>query len=105
MHCAARSGSVGAVQALLDRNADIRAVSVDGQTALHYAMEIGHDKVVTLLLDKLDTETINLQEKSGWTVLHHAADRVSSWFVYDLHMLLQCGSQVITLTHVHRLKS
>ena len=57
---AAQQGDVSAVESLLKQGADPNAAAGDGMTALHWAAERGHQKVIELLISSgaaLDTKT------------------------------------------------
>ena len=57
---AAQEGDVGAVESLLKQGADPNAATGDGMTALHWAAERGHQKVIELLISSgaaVDTRT------------------------------------------------
>jgi ankyrin repeat protein len=47
---AAQEGHVGVVRLLLERGAEVHAVTLDGETALHDAARRGHEEVVNVLL-------------------------------------------------------
>ncbi|MBU0513672.1 MAG: ankyrin repeat domain-containing protein, partial [Proteobacteria bacterium] len=61
------------MELLLDNGAEIDTVDFSGNTALHYAVEIGHTEIVRLLTSKgAEVDTVG---HSGNTVLHYAVER------------------------------
>ena len=80
------AGSAEIVSFLLERGADIRAVTLDGYSALHAAAEWGHAAVMQRLLQQADTELVNGGDEEGWTALHNAAEQGS---VEVVQLLLQ----------------
>ena len=56
---------------MLNRDADINAISRDDHTALHMAAVNGHTAVIELLLDR--GALIDAVNKDGWTPLLMAA--------------------------------
>jgi len=76
LHCAAKSGDVGRVWALLSTGACTDAEDQDGLVPLHYAADMGHAAVARLLLHfqaDLDVPYSGANIKAGWTPLHFAA--------------------------------
>ena len=80
------AGSAEIVDFLLEKGADIRAVTLDGYSALHAAAEWGHAAVMQRLLQQADTELVNGGDEEGWTALHNAAEQGS---VEVVQLLLQ----------------
>ena len=80
------AGSAEIVNFLLERGADIRAVTLDGYSALHAAAEWGHAAVMQRLLQQADVELVNGGDEEGWTALHNAAEQGS---VEVVQLLLQ----------------
>ena len=80
------AGSAEIVDFLLERGADIRAVTLDGYSALHAAAEWGHAAVMQRLLQQADAELVNGGDEEGWTALHNAAEQGS---VEVVQLLLQ----------------
>lgn len=74
--CAARYGQVGIVRLFLDGGVDINAADVNGDTALHHAVLLGHTSVVTCLLQD-GRITVNSRNLLDQTALHVAVDRLS----------------------------
>jgi ankyrin repeat protein len=64
---AAKNGDAAAVQALLDKGADVNVKKTDGATALMAASQLGHVEVVQLLLAK--GADVNAKAVSGATAL------------------------------------
>jgi Ankyrin repeats (3 copies)/Ankyrin repeat len=75
LHVAARTGFDEALQVLLEKS---RVYStrrdVHGRTALHYAVMLGNPKAVSLLLNVMTAESIDIDSKDsgGATALHWA---------------------------------
>jgi ankyrin repeat protein len=68
--------SVGVVEMLISRGADIHAKSVDGQTALHYAVWSGRTEIVELLISK--GADVNAQDNYGRTPFFYVNGRRST---------------------------
>ena len=68
MH-AARTGSAARVQYLLDRGAAVDAVTVSGVTALLYASQDGHLKIVRCLVERGGANVNAAKSTSGYTAL------------------------------------
>jgi ankyrin repeat protein len=60
---------------LLDKGADVNAVTKDGLTALHMAAQNGDIVIIKLLLEPERKATINPVDSKGWTPL----DRAVKW--------------------------
>jgi ankyrin repeat protein len=58
---------------LLDKGADVNAVTTDGLTALHMAAQNGNIAIITLLLER--GAKIDVVDSKGWTPL----DRAVKW--------------------------
>ena len=67
---AAFRGNPEIARFLIEKNADVNAKTIDGQTALMIAAENGHRDVRFLIEKGAD---INAQDKRGWTALTLAA--------------------------------
>ena len=67
---AAREGAIDSVQALIDLGADLNKVSGDESSAMMVAVQNGHYKLATLLLEK--GANPNLQNNKGWNALYLA---------------------------------
>lgn len=67
---AARSGELAIVRILVDNGADIKAKTIGGVTAIHWATEGGHIEVIQFLLDK--EPLVTLVDFDGRTALHWA---------------------------------
>ena len=63
-------GHKDATATLLERNADVSAISVEGRTALHWACAKGMDNILILLVNA--GADVNVTDSSGWTALHCA---------------------------------
>ena len=81
IHKAAFVGSLGCVQALVNRRAFVKAEDIDGNTPLLLSMKEGHWDVADYLLTnnvlRADIDTTNL---AGETVLWHALSRSNKRF-------------------------
>src|SRR4051812_14686010 len=77
---AARKGDARAVQALLDKGADVNARNAYGTTALFFAADKGHREVVQLLIKhKADVNAADTFYKATpmtWAVMRNRADIV-----------------------------
>ncbi len=67
---AVASGSLRAVQLLINSGADVRLLNDRNQSALHIAAMLGRDKIIPLLTAKSD---VSLPDKSGWRPVDYAA--------------------------------
>lgn len=67
---AARENSLDSVMALLEAGADVNKVSGDDSSAMMVAVQNGHYKVATLLLEKGTNP--NIQNNKGWNALYLA---------------------------------
>lgn len=95
LHSVAKSGKVEAVEFLLQCGADVAATSREGETPLHYAAEVGNYRVMEHLLLKADEVVVNIQDKCGWTALHHATEQGHCEMAV---MLYEKGAKVDMLT-------
>ena len=77
---AAVGGSVGLIDALLKRGADVRKVNGYRHNALMMASRHGHVGAATLLLDRAP-DLVESRKDDGWTPLHFAAwtDQFDIW--------------------------
>jgi ankyrin repeat protein len=73
LHDAVDNSQIGAATYLLDRGADVNAVTIDGRTSLHMAAQRGDAAMITLLLGR--GADIHAKDKKGWTPL----DRAMKW--------------------------
>ena len=69
---AAKTGKLWKVKLLLATGAKVNAVNSNDKTALMYAAENGHDKVVDRLLQEENID-VNMQDNEGKTALMYAA--------------------------------
>lgn len=87
---AAREGGTYMCALLISRGGDVNLQDRDGWTALHFAADGGHEKVVELLANR-DANLDAQAATNGWTALHIAA-------FYDrrvlANVLLDCGASV-----------
>ncbi|KAF7511786.1 hypothetical protein GJ744_003517 [Endocarpon pusillum] len=67
---AARNGNLSVVRTLLDNGAEIKARTIDGESAIHWATVGSHSEVIQLLLDREPLAT--LVDSDGRTALHWA---------------------------------
>ena len=80
---AASEGRVEDIRRLVEQGGDAQAHEQEyGWTALHGAAQLGHAKVVKVLVE-LGAD-VHAHKKDGWTALHHAASggRVEAIKVY-----------------------
>ena len=68
---AAAGGRLEEIRSLLDRGANINAVTTYNRTPLHYASINGHHQCIELLLDR--GANINAVKADKWTPLHFAS--------------------------------
>ncbi|XP_059438830.1 uncharacterized protein LOC132171513 [Corylus avellana] len=54
-------------------NALKEKITAQGKTALHIAVTSGHDDLVEKLVDKMWTESLEIQDNDGWTALAETA--------------------------------
>ena len=100
---AAVGGSVGLIDALLKRGADVRKVDRYGENALMEASRYSHVGAATLLLDQAP-DLLESRNDYGYTPLHFAAlyDRVEIWQLLidrgaDLRVTNNSGDTPLTL--------
>jgi ankyrin repeat protein len=90
---AAREGNLSEVQSLLQRNADLSAVSNKGKTALHYASANGHTAIIRLLV--ASGADVNIRDHEWHTPLMLAA-------IYgcdeSVRALLEAGADPLAMT-------
>jgi ankyrin repeat protein len=77
------------IQLLLEKGANVKAVTVNGRTPLHVAAAQGHKGAVELLLDH--GADLEARDHFRWTALHVAA-RESKF--YTIQLLLEKGADV-----------
>ncbi|KAK4994024.1 hypothetical protein LTR66_005868 [Elasticomyces elasticus] len=82
LHQAARNGHLGVVQRLMERGADLEALSGSGQTVLHFAAEGGHIQVMEYLLGC--EVAIDSEDFYGLTAVHKAASNGQAGIVQRL---------------------
>ena len=64
------AGTLDAVRFLLDRGAFVNAVDEDGNTALHYVVDKGFDRVVELLVEHgADLDIANRRGQTPWAIV------------------------------------
>jgi len=68
---AATLGSTTEIHSLLDRHADINALTINNYTPLHHASSNGHHQCIELLLDR--HANINALTIDNYTPLHYAS--------------------------------
>lgn len=68
--CAAQAGNLGAVEALLDKHADVDLLDNFGRTALMFASANGETTVVSKLVER--GANLGLKAENGWTALMFA---------------------------------
>jgi ankyrin repeat protein len=66
LHIAAKNNKIDAVRMLVKSGVELNCQDEDGCTALHYAAELGHKDIVSLLLN-LQKIDVSLKNKLGWT--------------------------------------
>ncbi|XP_014211651.1 nuclear factor NF-kappa-B p110 subunit isoform X2 [Copidosoma floridanum] len=72
LHLAAKVGSLHAVRALVEANADINSTDMSyGRTALHIAVDFNHKHIVKFLLKNTSID-VNMRNFGGNTALHSA---------------------------------
>ena len=89
LHYAASGGNEKVVRLLLNKGADIEALTEFDKTLLHSAASGGNEKVVRLLLKK--GADIHARDKNQWTPLHLAARSGNEQIV---RLLLEKGADI-----------
>ncbi len=87
---ATRSGDADAVSKLIAEGADLDVATGDGMTAVHWAAQLGHETILSSLLEagaKVDSTT----RIGSYTPLHIASSQVNSAIVESL---LEAGADV-----------
>lgn len=72
LHLACRVGAIRCAQCLLDKAADVQAVTSKGQTCLHLACASGHAEVSQLVLSVFP-QSMDMIDVEGNTALHECA--------------------------------
>ena len=71
---AVKYGAPGSVvDLLLEHGADVHAVAEDRKTVLHFAAQKHDEAMLRKLIDRGLSESVNAEDKDGWTPLHDAA--------------------------------
>ena len=73
LHSAVSSGHVDAISFLLENGADATATTKQGRTVLHYLK--GSKSVAELVVPKLGSGDLDMQDELGHTAMHRAAAR------------------------------
>ncbi|XP_069588476.1 serine/threonine-protein phosphatase 6 regulatory ankyrin repeat subunit B-like [Ranitomeya imitator] len=77
IHC--QEDAVKIIRLLLDHDADISSTSQTGETPLHYCARMGNEDILLEIIKHISSnqmqQTMNRQEKSGWSPLLVAAER------------------------------
>ena len=73
MHVSAQKGHQSCIKIFLQRGADPRSKTQEGDTALHLAAAGGHYSCAELLLGRKDVH-VHARNKVGYTPLHSAAE-------------------------------
>ena len=84
------NGHTAVISLLLSHGACINAIDSLGRTALHWAVQRGHEAVVKVFLDAGGAD-LNLPDRNDWCVLHVAVER---GFEGTLRMLLRHGANL-----------
>ena len=87
---AAYAGETGAVQVLLEANANTAMADLNGESALHFAAREDHPEVIELLLAS-SRVAVNLKCRMGFTPLHSAVMAAS---IECVKLLLEGGADV-----------
>ena len=93
LHIAAANGETSLVNVLLDRGANIKAMTDERWAALHRAANGGHVEVVKVLLDR--GAAIDAMTDEKWTALHQAAN---GGHVEVVKVLLDRGAAIDAMT-------
>lgn len=97
LHLACQSGYIRCVQYLVDRGADVSAVTLRGQNGLHLACLHGHAQVVQLLIT-LYPAALDLGDSEGNTALHCCSEKGS----LDCALILLKLDANTNLRNVHK---
>lgn len=90
IHDAARAGDADEIPCIIDDMCqDVNAKDAMGMTPLHWAIQEGHLRTVSVLLD--NGAEVNLGHSEGWTPLHHA---VGYGYAEIVKLLLEHGADV-----------
>lgn len=71
LHLACAMGRVNAINILIEQGADLKAISKDGKTPLHYATEQSNSDIIIQLIIG-DPSLLNSKDNNDETPLHHA---------------------------------
>jgi TPR repeat protein len=92
LHAAVEAGHVAMVKLLLDRGANVNAVTRDGKAALHLAARTLRADLVALLLDR--GAAVNPADKTRSTPLHYAVEGYSPDVPAHVTMLIARGASI-----------
>ena len=71
---AVKNGGPGSViDLLLEYGADVHAVAEDRKSVLHFAAQKHDEAMLIKLIERGLSESVNAEDKDGWTPLHDAA--------------------------------